>query len=401
VDKQSNIYVTGSLVDETRFSSSPKLTGNVDKAHAFILKLRPDGKMLWVDTDLKSEGGITSTDIALDGQGNILVTGAFSGYTDFDGYSTTSGKGLNSHRVDLFVAKLDSKAKLLWNKVGGSTGTDDKPGKVEVDAAGNVYMAGWAADSPLPGGAWFGFKKLSRGPFLVKFKPNGDQAWLVQPSGALSVGDLSVLPSGIVYWVGEYKDGANFGKHTLKTSGYGTYVAKQNSDGKFLWATSLAVGLNAGIGVDSQGNCFVGGSGAEIAKVAPDGKHLWSKNLCKAAPGQHVIDLAVNSQGNPVVYGNALSESSILSCPGGSALKGKGAYVLWGTNAGTLLSASIAKGIILHTLNLRGAVATSLSSAVAVGDKEGSFDFDGLPVPHPSGSYKSTQMFAWKIFNPK
>ena len=100
VDVFGNSYVTGVFYDTATFGGTNlNSRGGTD---VFVAKYGTDGTLAWA----KQEGG-TNNDygdgIAIDGNGNIYVTGEFGGSITFDGTTLTS-----TGSTDMFVAKYIS-----------------------------------------------------------------------------------------------------------------------------------------------------------------------------------------------------------------------------------------------------------------------------------------------------
>jgi hypothetical protein len=75
--------------------------------------------------------------VAVDGSGNVLVTGVFEGTVDFGGGPLTSA-GI----IDIFVAKYSgTDGSHVWSRRFGSTIFDEGLG-VAVDGSGNVLVTG-------------------------------------------------------------------------------------------------------------------------------------------------------------------------------------------------------------------------------------------------------------------
>jgi len=114
---------------------------------AVAAELPPD--FLWT----RRAGGSdmdTGCGVAVDGSGNVFVTGYFIGTNMF---GTTNL--ISSGAEDVFVAKYDSAGTLLWaRKAGGSA--YDEGRAIAVDAAGNAFVAGL-----FQGTASFGATNLS------------------------------------------------------------------------------------------------------------------------------------------------------------------------------------------------------------------------------------------------
>jgi len=142
VDSSGNVYTTGQFsgtVDFDPGAGTANLVSN-EYADVFVSKLDASGNLVWA----KSFGG-TGTDagnsVAVDGSGNVHITGYFQGTADFDpGDGTTDLTSAGEQ--DVFVSKLDASGNLVWAKRFGSTDYD-VGWSVAVDGSGNVYTTGY------------------------------------------------------------------------------------------------------------------------------------------------------------------------------------------------------------------------------------------------------------------
>ncbi len=138
VDASGSIYLTGITHSSGWTSGGFDTTYNGD-ADVFVARLSSSGSHLW-STYLGGSESDYSAGIALDGWGNVYVTGTTvsPGWTS-GGFDTTYG-GL----LDGFVAKLDSSGAHLWSTYVGGSGGDgiDRDDGIVVDASGNVFVLG-------------------------------------------------------------------------------------------------------------------------------------------------------------------------------------------------------------------------------------------------------------------
>jgi hypothetical protein len=145
-DGSGNVYITGQFAsagaDFNPGGSGGVLT-SAGGGDVFVGKYDPSGTFLWA----KSMGG-TGSDfgraVAVDGSGNVYVTGEFAAVgADFNpggsGGALTAAGG-----NDVFVARYDPNDAFLWAKSMGGTGSDFGYG-VAVDGLGNVYATGQMA----------------------------------------------------------------------------------------------------------------------------------------------------------------------------------------------------------------------------------------------------------------
>jgi hypothetical protein len=132
LDASDNIVMTGMFYGTLDFGGGPLTSaGSTD---IFLAKLDPTGAHLW-----SKRVGSTSSDlgngVAVDSNGNVVITGDFFGTVDF-------GSGpLTSTGLDTFVAKYSASGANLWSKRFG--GTSSTPGNgVATDRSGNVGVTG-------------------------------------------------------------------------------------------------------------------------------------------------------------------------------------------------------------------------------------------------------------------
>ena len=184
IDNQGNQYICGTFDGLVTFGSHilTSLGGDI-YGDIFVAKLDPAGNWLWA----VRAGGFfddMASGIALDGSGNIYVTGQFGGIANF-GTHTLTANVYDDDYCDIFVAKLDADGNWLWAiKAGGSH--DDYGNSIAIDAAGNGYVIG-----DYEGTATFGNHALTatggewyeKDIFVAKFNPSGEWLWAVSGGG--------------------------------------------------------------------------------------------------------------------------------------------------------------------------------------------------------------------------
>src|SRR3990172_4776861 len=116
VDGQGNVYVTGASGYST------------DMDYATI-KYDSNGNQLWAARyNGPGNGGDGAFAIAVDGQGNVYVTGQSWGGATNDDYATI---------------KYDTNGNQLWvARYNGPGNSDDEAYRIAVDGQGNVYVTG-------------------------------------------------------------------------------------------------------------------------------------------------------------------------------------------------------------------------------------------------------------------
>ena len=193
-DNQGNLYMAGFFYESATFGSTILTsTGGRD---LFVAKLDPAGNWLWV----KRSGGDEYTGIAVDGAGNVYLTGYFWSSADFGPYTLIgSGSGLYD---DIFVAKLDTDGNWIWAERAGGINTDRGIG-IALDSSGKVYVTGFYSYDAVIGGTFLncaGYWDI----FVAKLDPDGNWLWAVGAGGlGYEWGDDFVLVSnGNIYLTG-------------------------------------------------------------------------------------------------------------------------------------------------------------------------------------------------------
>src|ERR1041385_6107721 len=138
LDASGNIYTTGVFSGTADFDPG---AGTFNLAASgyndmFISKLDSAGNFVWA----RSVGGSTyvwGQSIAVDGSGNVLVTGVFDGTVDFDPGAGTFNLA-SAGGYDIFVLRLDNLGNLSWAKAFGDFSMDAGY-SIAADALGNVY----------------------------------------------------------------------------------------------------------------------------------------------------------------------------------------------------------------------------------------------------------------------
>jgi hypothetical protein len=227
--------------------------------------------------------------VAVDGGGNVLVTGRSFGSSDYD-YATIKYSGVG---VPLWTNRYDG-------------GSDDYAQAVAVDSSGNVFVTGLSSGS---------------GYATVAYSSTGVALWTNRYSGPGNFSDsaqaVAVDSSGNVFVTG-YSSGSGSGLDyaTIKYSGAGVALWTNRYNGQ---ANNDDVAK--AIAVDSDGNVFVTGysdssgfnTNYDYATVAYSGAGvpLWTNRY--NGPGNSddtASAVTVDSSGNVFVTGYSLGSGT-------------------------------------------------------------------------------------------
>jgi hypothetical protein len=112
-DSEENVYITGSYTDSSYFS--PVEIDSRGGSDIYLTKFNKDGTLV----DIVTAGGINNdsgTDLVLDEEENIYITGYFEGEAEFSPYIISSPPGNN---IDSFLGKIPKKRFNPGYKIGG------------------------------------------------------------------------------------------------------------------------------------------------------------------------------------------------------------------------------------------------------------------------------------------
>ncbi len=280
VDGSGNVYVTGEA-----------------DAHYTTIKYYPEGDTAWVR---KYDGpgtqyGDCAKAIAVDESGNVYVTG--------DSWSDQSGS-------DYATLKYDASGNELWaRRYNGPNDSRDLAVAIAVDNSGNVCVTGESYGI----GAQPDYA-------TIKYYPNGDTAWVRRYDGPANDVDyayaLAVDDSGNVYVTGEAYAGTETYEDytTIKyyPNGDTAWVRRFDGPGGSIdWAYDLAV--------DGSGNVYVtglsgtAGTPSDYATVSYDseGNQMWARTYNGEGNYEdYAYAIALDASGNVYVAGSSFQSST-------------------------------------------------------------------------------------------
>jgi hypothetical protein len=211
--------------------------------------------------------------VAVDGQGNTLVTGQFNGTVALGSAvltATGTSTGFpNPAPPDVFVAKLDAAGNYAW--AAQTSGTQwEYVSSLAVDAAGDVYVCGRFESYSVsfgPGITLYNSSSASEA-YVAKLSGTTGQWLWARRCGGLGNDNgvsLAINPQGDICFAGYMAGGiTDYGPYTLPANGRAyLFVAKLNAAGTWLWARQTATGgypTLSGMVLDGQNNIYLAGS---------------------------------------------------------------------------------------------------------------------------------------------
>ena len=206
--------------------------------------------------------------IDTDAQGNLYVTGTFSGKV-LVGADTLNSQG----NMDFFLARYSSSGQLLWAKQFGGTGMDWAD-DIGCDSAGNCYLTGRFNGQMHAGSVTL--TADSTDGFIIRTDPSGNVVWANGFGGSIADKGTSVYVDklGRCYLAGTFGNTMSLGTYTFShmpnPERHSAFAALLDTTGQVLWATrALSTNWNATesrhIASDDSGNVFLTGTSLGLA----------------------------------------------------------------------------------------------------------------------------------------
>jgi uncharacterized delta-60 repeat protein len=283
IDGSGNVYVTGSSL------------GSGTGPDYATIKYATNGVQQWVQRYNGTGNGYDrATSIALDGSGNIYVTGASLGI----------GTG-----TDYTTIKYNSSGAQQWLRRYHGSGTgDDMANSLIIDGSGNVYVTGQS------NGNGTGYDYAT-----IKYNSNGDSVWVRRYNGTANGIDnpfaMTIDGSGNIYVTGESQgNGTSYDYLTIKYNSNGDSLWVQRYDGTGHFDAAYA------IAVDNSGNVYVTGSSYlpsfhsqyTTVKYNSGGVQQWVQRFNGPLNDFDVGSaIAIDQTGNVYVTGSSTEENSL------------------------------------------------------------------------------------------
>lgn len=297
-------------------------------------------------------------DVVVDHQGNVISAGYFTGnFIDFD---TDPTPGVVTHlnagsSQASYLQKLDSDGNFVWAISFENTNFYNRLFSVDVDAAGNIYCAGFFTGTVDFNPGVGEFELTSAGgadAFIVKLNADGTFGWAKKFTGSSNVSAHSVMldAAGNITLCGVFEGTVDFDP-TANTSNVTSisysdmFVAKLDAAGDLIWVKQIG-STTPGSGheeelehtVDNNGNILVTGwfyltldfdpgpnifnltnNGAEdafILKLDPNGDFVWAKQVGANGSGGRVTGQGIDTDATNSVYVTGIFNSNTDFDPG-------------------------------------------------------------------------------------
>lgn len=203
--------------------------GQGGSSGAVVCKLGPNGGIFgWMKTLTPVSAGSMAfaSDMCLDPDGNIFLTGTFKGSIGFNGTNTSSIlSGFSQFNV--YLARYDNNGNVIWFRQDGMpTNNSEIPKCIVTDNQGGLYLTGVFKGNVTLGGVMLNSSSANDTDlFLCKYKSNNGTSVWGKRIGSTTATAAIQEPFGMrfnsvnsrIYICGWFDGSVNFGSVTLSS----------------------------------------------------------------------------------------------------------------------------------------------------------------------------------------
>lgn len=272
MDAMGNIYMTGTFAGTSDFDTGPGTYAMTDSGgfqDMFIAKYDNSGNLLFA-VSMPTIYYVDPTSIEIDNLGNIIVTGSFIDTVDFDSGAGTTNL-MSAGIYDVFIAKYDPSANLIFaNSIGGTA--TDRCNAIAVDTSNNIYITGYFGSTVDfdPGAGISNFTSAGNDDiFFAKYDAGGNYIYAkcIGSSGQDRGRSILLDNSENIFLAGEFTstidpDPSAFADTLTSTGGKDVFYGKYDNNGNYKFARSFGGGnddLNA-ITLGDNGHLYLCGT---------------------------------------------------------------------------------------------------------------------------------------------
>lgn len=269
IDNQNNVYITGK-------SKHGGFSSTYDFA---TIKYNTNGEEQWVSRyDGPGQDVDAGVSVAVDGSGNVYVTGTSTG---------------NGTLYDYATIKYNSIGEEQWVKrYDGDANREDTSVKILLDESGNIYVTGQSRKTSSLGSEDYA---------TIKYNSSGDELWVRRFDGDASSTDipfdLIIDDENNIYVTGFSESGSGAVTKDICT-------IKYRADGSEDWIAFYDNSENTGdepvgIGLDNAGNVYVAGSSKQSYLALKYGQVTDVEQTDSNIPGKYFLSQNYPNPFNP------------------------------------------------------------------------------------------------------
>ena len=256
IDQNGHILMTGLFEGNTSFEST--VISSAGNYDGFLAKFDSEGTLIWI----KPFGGAdydTGVSLVSDNSTNIFITGNFSGTATFDAVSKTSQNG-----QDIFLAKFNDSGNIQWIVAAGGNDTD-RSKKVLLTSENKLLLLGeFASDISLGSTSFtslgsYDVFKVTYDPILLEWV-NASQ---YGSTGEVGLAQAVLDSSDNLYVAGSFKNTLSINPLSKNSEGdYDTFVSKILANGTVAFLKSFgssSLDKSSSLVVKENGELFLSG----------------------------------------------------------------------------------------------------------------------------------------------
>ena len=327
VDNQSNVYICGFFSGTLDFGGGISLTSSGGQ-DMFVAKYTSGGFVSWARSGGSSTNADRANALAVDNQGNVFVTGEFSGTAEYGSFSLTS---LNN-TTDVFIIKYTTNGDEEWIKKGSGEEVD-RGLAIVCDSQGSVYACGQfdddiTFDNNYP-------NDIQNALFIIKYSSSGNEEWFRWGGGSGQSIAYDITTDGSnVFITGDFGPGITFfdtnGQTNSLSSGFenSIFIVQYSGSGSYNWGSSagsdsfvtsrgisfesgeLAIGGFYNCTFDSYSDEYgestfnsIGFEDVYVARYSSNGSFVWARNF-GSQTAERLYDVELHPSGREVAVGS-------------------------------------------------------------------------------------------------
>jgi hypothetical protein len=248
IDSYGNIYVTGVFTNSINIGSTQLFTSI---QAIYLAKYNAIGSLLYAKK-ISEDSALIVSDISIDQNNGIVITGQFKGTSVFGINNIISLTSTGDY--DVFIARFDDN-DVIWANEFGMSGYD-YGSALSYDASGNSYVVGEFHISPFQ----FSSSKI----FVYKFDSLGNSVWTkiaLSYSSTDLAEDIVTDANGMSIITGQFFGTLTFDSLTILDAGNieaNVFLTRLDSNGNIEWMQKAGAGSGycGGIALGLKENGF-------------------------------------------------------------------------------------------------------------------------------------------------